>query len=192
MAYRKRSLDLPLPPGETQPGSKHARSNGTLPPIRSLAEIAGHVSRDEQQRTLPSIVVPQHSVPSSSSSSLQLGGQPKPRCRSPDLPATRTGDPSLSLAAIRVSSPGNPSDAQVSCSSQQHQQPFSAPSVPLDAVKVARNWSRDETLSLVRAIGRHYDSLKRCKTNQERSNVWHRIHKEHSSQFPGRSKKASQ
>ncbi|KAJ2698739.1 hypothetical protein FB645_005551 [Coemansia sp. IMI 203386] len=61
-----------------------------------------------------------------------------------------------------------------------------------DVIKVARNWSRDETLSLVRAIGRHYDSLKRCKTNQERSNVWHRIHKEHSSQFPGRSKKASQ
>ncbi|KAJ1901247.1 hypothetical protein LPJ66_000926 [Kickxella alabastrina] len=63
---------------------------------------------------------------------------------------------------------------------------------PSDAIKVARNWSRDETLSLVRAIGRHYDSLKSCKTNQERSSVWHRIHKEHSSQFPGRSKKASQ
>ncbi|KAJ2890146.1 hypothetical protein GGI21_006283, partial [Coemansia aciculifera] len=63
---------------------------------------------------------------------------------------------------------------------------------PLEAVKVARNWSRDETLSLVRAIKRHYEALKRCKTNQERSNVWHRIHKEHSSQFPGRSKKASQ
>ncbi|KAI8320646.1 hypothetical protein GQ54DRAFT_209739 [Martensiomyces pterosporus] len=61
-----------------------------------------------------------------------------------------------------------------------------------DTIKVARNWSRDETLSLVRAIGRHYESLKRCKTNQERSNVWHRIHKEHSGQFPGRSKKASQ
>ncbi|KAJ2555326.1 hypothetical protein EV175_002291, partial [Coemansia sp. RSA 1933] len=60
------------------------------------------------------------------------------------------------------------------------------------AVKISRNWTREETLSLVRAIGRHYDSLKRCKTNQERSNVWHRIHKEHSSQFPGRSKKASQ
>ncbi|KAJ2445118.1 hypothetical protein GGF42_006100 [Coemansia sp. RSA 2424] len=63
---------------------------------------------------------------------------------------------------------------------------------PREAVKVARNWSRDETLSLVRAIKRHYEALKRCKTNQERSNVWHRIHKEHSSQFPGRSKKASQ
>ncbi|KAJ2741854.1 hypothetical protein GGI20_004893 [Coemansia sp. BCRC 34301] len=61
-----------------------------------------------------------------------------------------------------------------------------------EAVKVARNWSRDETLSLVRAIKRHYEALKRCKTNQERSNIWHRIHKEHSSQFPGRSKKASQ
>ncbi|KAJ2488415.1 hypothetical protein IWW37_004826 [Coemansia sp. RSA 2050] len=61
-----------------------------------------------------------------------------------------------------------------------------------EAVKVARNWSREETLSLVRAIKRHYEALKRCKTNQERSNVWHRIHKEHSSQFPGRSKKASQ
>ncbi|ORX71784.1 hypothetical protein DL89DRAFT_311034 [Linderina pennispora] len=61
-----------------------------------------------------------------------------------------------------------------------------------ETIKVARNWSREETLSLVRAIGRHYDSLKRCKTNQERSNVWHTIHKEHSSQFPGRSKKASQ
>ncbi|KAJ2082591.1 hypothetical protein H4R24_001472 [Coemansia sp. RSA 988] len=191
MAYRKRSLDLPLPPGQTQPGSKHARSNGTLPPIRSLAEIAGHASGNEQQRALPSIVVPQHSVPCSSSSSLQLGGQQKPRRLSPDLPTTRSGDPSLSLAAIRMSSPGNPGDVQASCSSQQ-QQPFSAPSVPLDAVKVARNWSRDETLSLVRAIGRHYESLKRCKTNQERSNVWHRIHKEHSSQFPGRSKKASQ
>ncbi|KAJ2075097.1 hypothetical protein GGH13_000849 [Coemansia sp. S155-1] len=63
---------------------------------------------------------------------------------------------------------------------------------PPEAVKVARNWSREETLSLVRAIKRHYEALKRCKTNQERSNVWHRIHKEHSSQFPGRSKKASQ
>ncbi|KAJ2830041.1 hypothetical protein GGI24_001995 [Coemansia furcata] len=63
---------------------------------------------------------------------------------------------------------------------------------PPETVKVARNWSRDETLSLVRAIKRHYEALKRCKTNQERSNVWHRIHKEHSSQFPGRSKKASQ
>ncbi|KAJ1963646.1 hypothetical protein GGI12_001926, partial [Dipsacomyces acuminosporus] len=61
-----------------------------------------------------------------------------------------------------------------------------------DTIKVARNWSRDETLSLVRAIGRHYESLRRCKTNQERSNVWHRIHKEHSTKFPGRSKKASQ
>ncbi|PIA13608.1 hypothetical protein COEREDRAFT_89435 [Coemansia reversa NRRL 1564] len=196
MAYRKRSLDLPLPPGQTQSGSKHQRSNGTLPPIRSLAEIAGHVSGNEQQRALPSIVVPHHSVPCSSSSSLQLGGQQKQRRYSPDLPATRSGDPSLSLAAIRVSSPGNPANTQTPSSSQQQQQqqqqPFSAPAVPLDAVKVARNWSRDETLSLVRAIGRHYDSLKRCKTNQERSNVWHRIHKEHSSQFPGRSKKASQ
>ncbi|KAJ2486043.1 hypothetical protein EV174_001357 [Coemansia sp. RSA 2320] len=59
-------------------------------------------------------------------------------------------------------------------------------------LKVARNWSRDETLSLVRAIKRHYEGLRRCKTNQERSNVWHRIHKEHSALFPGRSKKASQ
>ncbi|KAJ2376703.1 hypothetical protein IW150_001823 [Coemansia sp. RSA 2607] len=69
---------------------------------------------------------------------------------------------------------------------------YSASGGSSDTVKVARNWSREETLSLVRAIGRHYESLKRCKTNQERSNVWHRIHKEHSGQFPGRSKKASQ
>ncbi|KAJ1742512.1 hypothetical protein LPJ78_002526 [Coemansia sp. RSA 989] len=149
MAYRKRSLDLPLPPGETQ--AKHARS-GALPPIRSLTELAAH---SEQ---LPALKT-------------QSG-------KAADLPATRPGDPSLSLAAIRVSSPLSNPDS-------------SAQSAP-DAIKVARNWSRDETLSLVRAIGRHYESLKRCKTNQERSNVWHRIHKEHSSQFPGRSKKASQ
>ncbi|KAJ2450271.1 hypothetical protein EV183_004395 [Coemansia sp. RSA 2336] len=149
MAYRKRSLDLPLPPAETQ--AKHARS-GALPPIRSLTQLAAH---GEQ---LPSLQT-------------QSG-------KAADLPATRPGDPSLSLAAIRVSSPLSNPDSSTQ----------SAP----DTIKVARNWSRDETLSLVRAIGRHYESLKRCKTNQERSNVWHRIHKEHSSQFPGRSKKASQ
>ncbi|KAJ2565488.1 hypothetical protein GGH12_001412 [Coemansia sp. RSA 1822] len=145
MAYRKRSLDLPVLAGQAQ-GAKHARSGGSaLPPIRSLGEIA-------DTPRLPSLLVPTASP--------------------------LAGDPSLSLAAIRVSSPGaNPSSAQ---------------HIHADTVKVARNWSRDETLSLVRAIGRHYESLKRCKTNQERSNVWHRIHKEHSSQFPGRSKKASQ
>ncbi|KAJ2502230.1 hypothetical protein GGH96_001302 [Coemansia sp. RSA 1972] len=138
MAYRKRSLDLPV---LTEQGAKHARSGGSaLPPIRSLGEAA-------TDTRLPSLLVP------------------------------TTGDPSLSLAAIRVSSP------LANASSAQHTH---------ETIKVARNWSRDETLSLVRAIGRHYESLKRCKTNQERSNVWHRIHKEHSSQFPGRSKKASQ
>ncbi|KAJ1758970.1 hypothetical protein IW139_001131 [Coemansia sp. RSA 353] len=142
MAYRKRSLDLPVLAGQAQ-GAKHARSGGSaLPPIRSLGEVT-------DTPRLPSLLVP----------------------------TPLTGDPSVSLAAIRVSSPNaNPSSAQ-----HTH-----------ETIKVARNWSRDETLSLVRAIGRHYESLKRCKTNQERSNVWHRIHKEHSSQFPGRSKKASQ
>ncbi|KAJ2392405.1 hypothetical protein H4S02_000806 [Coemansia sp. RSA 2611] len=157
MAYRKRSLDLP---GPAEP--KHARS-AALAPIRSLAALGGH-------ERLPSLLSPT-SPPSSASS---------------ENPPLRLGDPSLSLAAIRVSSPpGNPDQ-----SAQRPLQALSAPAA--DGVKVARNWSRDETLSLVRAIGRHYESLKRCKTNQERSNVWHRIHKEHSSQFPGRSKKASQ
>ncbi|KAJ2850002.1 hypothetical protein IWW36_002230 [Coemansia brasiliensis] len=167
MAYRKRSLDLPLPPGQTQSAAKHPRSNGALPPIRSLTEIASHHSNEQR-------------LPSLAGGKAQSG-------KAADLPATRTlGDPSLSLASIRVSSPGSNPDTS---STQTAQPPVSAPA---DGIKVARNWSRDETLSLVRAIGRHYESLKRCKTNQERSNVWHRIHKEHSSQFPGRSKKASQ
>ncbi|KAJ2359045.1 hypothetical protein GGF43_000397 [Coemansia sp. RSA 2618] len=181
MAYRKRSLDLPLPPGQAQ-ASKHPRSTASaaLPPIRSLTEIAAH-----SEHRLPSLLQASSARAGPASdhhpapSSIQVGP-------ASEHPATRTGDPSLSLAAIRVSSPGNPEP------SAQHplQAPLSAPA--MDTVKVARNWSRDETLSLVRAIGRHYESLKRCKTNQERSNVWHRIHKEHSSQFPGRSKKASQ
>ncbi|KAJ2158335.1 hypothetical protein GGF46_003836 [Coemansia sp. RSA 552] len=189
MAYRKRSLDLPLPPGgQAESGSKHPRnSHGeALPPIRSLAEIAGH--GEYPPRGLPSLQSP-----------VGLRG---------DRPlATRRGDPSLSLAAIRVSSPGgrmsvSPGASPVSSASPgalPAVAPLSAPVVVASAasgsegaVKVARNWSREETLSLVRAIGRHYESLKRCKTNQERSNVWHRIHKEHSSKFPGRSKKASQ
>ncbi|KAJ1919077.1 hypothetical protein H4219_002232 [Mycoemilia scoparia] len=61
-----------------------------------------------------------------------------------------------------------------------------------DTSRIARNWSREETLSLVRAIGKNYAKLRQCKTNQERSSVWRQVHHEHSSRFPGRSKKASQ
>ncbi|KAJ2691654.1 hypothetical protein H4R19_006319, partial [Coemansia spiralis] len=176
MAFRKRSLDLPLPPDESQSTAKHARS-AALPSIHSLAEIAGHGSAD---RMLPAMAAP-----------MLLGGKGG---RSPEHSTGRPGE--LSLAAIRVSSPRNmDSPPQLPPQPQQPHQQLRVTAVgvvPGDGIKVARNWSRDETLSLVRAIGRHYESLKRCKTNQERSNIWHRIHKEHSSQFPGRSKKASQ
>ncbi|KAJ1677322.1 hypothetical protein EV182_006412, partial [Spiromyces aspiralis] len=62
----------------------------------------------------------------------------------------------------------------------------------VNGARLARNWSREETLSLVRAIGKYYNKLRQCKTNQERSSVWRQVHREHSQRFPGRSKKASQ
>ncbi|KAJ2658105.1 hypothetical protein IWW48_004203 [Coemansia sp. RSA 1200] len=196
MAYRKRSLDMPGPsataaatavaPDSAQTISKHPRSFGQfgnrhhqLPPIHTFT--AGPISpqlhhqhqshhqnqqqqQHQQQQQLPSLASIQMTSPVPS-------------------PSQSTGSPLHQLGAAAA--------AAIAASQSISNSNDSGRDSPA-AVKISRNWTREETLSLVRAIGRHYDSLKRCKTNQERSNVWHRIHKEHSSQFPGRSKKASQ
>ncbi|KAJ2725071.1 hypothetical protein GGI07_001539 [Coemansia sp. Benny D115] len=248
MAYRKRSLDLPLP-GDSQSTPKHPRgivdagemhskisgirpagsgppvlpsirslnefafSTTSVPPIPASAAIAsGDTAFGNSATTIPSLrhlhnTADYHrAMPPPSAIPLQ-----QPRQQSALVPtdhpmANRSPPPPSPMHVVRTSnnSPEG-SDAALGdtrlsphTSSLETDYSLSAAAAATvsgtsaDAIKVARNWSRDETLSLVRAIGRHYESLKRCKTNQERSNVWHRIHKEHSAQFPGRSKKASQ
>ncbi|KAJ2877751.1 hypothetical protein FB639_003631, partial [Coemansia asiatica] len=203
MAYRKRSLDLPIPGDST----KHARSSldgndnsvprprihlqtisggPQLPPIRSLNELS-FTSRSPS--TADSSVFAPNPTTTTTIPSLRHLHTPNDQHRQAFHSHRHMPPPSSqkqNSASASASASGALSDAKSSASLDNNDLGSA------DVIKVARNWSRDETLSLVRAIGRHYDSLKRCKTNQERSNVWHRIHKEHSSQFPGRSKKASQ
>lgn len=187
MAYRKRSLDLPVPNDFKQSRSFTANE---LPPIRNLTDIS------YGQRNLPHAIPSlRHFHTSNNVSTIRhtMGHAPAaasnvPRNNSISVPPP-IQVPTSSSAALQQQHPPPPLSSSSSSSYQlgQGNQSFGG-----DAIKIARNWSRDETLSLVRAIGRNYEMLKRCKTNQERSNVWHRIHKEHSHQFPGRSKKASQ
>ncbi|KAJ1724591.1 hypothetical protein LPJ53_001181 [Coemansia erecta] len=188
MAYRKRSLDLPIP-GNTHSAAKHPRNEMAeisepgggpqLPSIRSLNELAFR-PRSPMSTELPSAFGGSATAPATASipslRHLHSGAEYHPHGQHGVVNLTEGMRDSSSSAAAAVSPEID----------------YSASGGSSDTIKVARNWSRDETLSLVRAIGRHYESLKRCKTNQERSNVWHRIHKEHSGQFPGRSKKASQ
>ncbi|KAJ1809498.1 hypothetical protein LPJ75_004378 [Coemansia sp. RSA 2598] len=212
MAYRKRSLDLPIPGDST----KHARN--VLDGSNSNSNKPVPASRPRNSQAVPDVP-----------SAMTAGGPQLPPIRSLNELTFTSRSPNSAADSAAVFAPNNPTTIPSlrhlhtpadqahgylgghprqmlppPPSQQQQQQMLQSDAKSTesldtsdlvgsaDVIKVARNWSRDETLSLVRAIGRHYDSLKRCKTNQERSNVWHRIHKEHSSQFPGRSKKASQ
>ncbi|KAJ1988293.1 hypothetical protein GGI26_005462 [Coemansia sp. RSA 1358] len=211
--HPRSSLEIINIPGNSAPiysRSQYSNSNyhaasvdasrpAMLPPIRSLDGYPGPplplrdsaacpAKPNSQQKQLPPLAAIRMTSPAPSSS--QSAGSPLQH---------QLGAASSSCSTITIA---KRKDNNIAGPLALNNNPVVVDSLPAhsgallnkssDSVKVARNWSREETLSLVRAIGRHYDSLKRCKTNQERSNVWHRIHKEHSSQFPGRSKKASQ
>ncbi|KAJ2777237.1 hypothetical protein GGI15_004576 [Coemansia interrupta] len=224
MAYRKRSLDLPMP-GNAHSAAKHPRNEMAemsepgggpqLPPIRSLNELAFR-PRSPVPTELPSSA----SIPSlrhlqnaaeyhphgqhgmqQQQHSIHQQPMPPPSAIPPQQQQRQPSNqryyrmqshsPVSPMQIVNLAEGMRDSSSTVTAAISPEID-YSASGGSSDTIKVARNWSRDETLSLVRAIGRHYESLKRCKTNQERSNVWHRIHKEHSGQFPGRSKKASQ
>ncbi|KAJ2027898.1 hypothetical protein IWW57_002407 [Coemansia sp. S610] len=243
MAFRKRSLDLPV--SEDSPSSlKHPRSSsrppattaqeptapandyngGALPPIRSLTGVGSPGFPSFRHFHTTTVASNSPSRPDSEQASGLTAGLSQlshtrtiptpqayggPSYNPPPVHYTHApppppcgayyrehGEAGLGHASSPVSSDRSPHVASASHEMGRDLAHAGEGSMEDggsgEAVKVARNWSREETLSLVRAIKRHYEALKRCKTNQERSNVWHRIHKEHSSQFPGRSKKASQ
>ncbi|KAJ2374755.1 hypothetical protein GGI05_007240, partial [Coemansia sp. RSA 2603] len=239
MAYRKRSLDLPIP-GNTHSAAKHPRNEMSemtepgggpqLPSIRSLNELAFR-PRSPMLTETPSTYAGSMASPATTSipslrhlhsaseyyPNTQHGVHQQrqhysqhfhhPQKQQPMPPPSaipsqqptnqryyrmKSHSPVSPMQVVNLTDAMGDSSSSAAAAAVSPDIDYSASGGSSDTVKVARNWSREETLSLVRAIGRHYESLKRCKTNQERSNVWHRIHKEHSGQFPGRSKKASQ